>query len=227
MKKKAIVFDFDGTLCDSLPFVGRIVTEAISMFRTEPLTSEEEKKIQGPTEEGIINYLVEDKGKAKECYLRYLEKYSEGHDEYLGEFFPGIRNLLDDLLKRNVTLFLLTGRSKETTSISLAKLGAYKYFKAIYTGGIKGEVKDILLKELCSDFSLEAKDLFYIGDSTHDVSQCERVGVDILSVSYTNPSSFEKLEKINKGNVVTSVKELKERIDSYIWNPCKTPLFYE
>ena len=53
-KKKAIVFDFDGTLCDSFPLVAGKITEAIAMFRKEELTEEENNSIYGPTEEGII-----------------------------------------------------------------------------------------------------------------------------------------------------------------------------
>ena len=211
-KKKAVVFDFDGTLSNSFPLVAGKITEAIAMFRKEELTEEENNSIYGPTEEGIILKLIKDKGEAKECFLRYLDLYNEYHEELLPDFIPGIRELLEELNKRNIPVFLLTGRSKESTMITLTKFNAFKYFKAIYTGGLYGEVKEELLNELASIHHYNKEDLVYIGDSLHDVPQCRRANVDIISVSYANTDSYEKLEEINKGNVANTVEELKAKL---------------
>ena len=211
-KKKAVVFDFDGTLSNSFPLVAGKITEAIAMFRKEELTEEENNSIYGPTEEGIILKLIKDKGEAKECFLRYLDLYNEYHEELLPDFIPGIRELLEDLNKRNIPVFLLTGRSKESTMITLTKFNAFKYFKAIYTGGLYGEVKEELLNELASIHHYNKEDLVYIGDSLHDVPQCRRANVDIISVSYANTDSYEKLEEINKGNVAKTAEELKAKL---------------
>lgn len=211
-KKRAVVFDFDGTLSNSFPLVAGKITEAIAMFRKEELTEEENNSIYGPTEEGIILKLIKDKGEAKECFLRYLDLYNEYHEELLPDFIPGIRELLEELNKRNIPVFLLTGRSKESTMITLTKFNAFKYFKAIYTGGLYGEVKEELLNELASIHHYNKEDLVYIGDSLHDVPQCRRANVDIISVSYANTDSYEKLEEINKGNVAKTVEELKEKL---------------
>ena len=211
-KKKAVVFDFDGTLSDSFPLVAGKITEAIAMFRKEELTEEENNSIYGPTEEGIILKLIKDKGEAKECFLRYLDLYNEYHEELLPDFIPGIRELLEELNKRNIPVFLLTGRSKESTMITLTKFNAFKYFKAIYTGGLYGEIKEELLNELASIHHYNKEDLVYIGDSLHDVPQCRRANVDIISVSYANTDSYEKLDEINKGNVAKTVEELKAKL---------------
>lgn len=211
-KKRAVVFDFDGTLSNSFPLVAGKITEAIAMFRKEELTEEENNSIYGPTEEGIILKLIKDKGEAKECFLRYLDLYNEYHEELLPDFIPGIRELLEELNKRNIPVFLLTGRSKESTMITLTKFNAFKYFKAIYTGGLYGEVKEELLNELASIHHYNKEDLVYIGDSLRDVPQCRRANVDLISVSYANTDSYEKLEEINKGNVAKTVEELKEKL---------------
>ena len=211
-KKKAVVFDFDGTLSNSFPLVAQKITEAIAMFRKEELTEEENNSIYGPTEEGIILKLIKDKGEAKECFLRYLDLYNQYHEELLPDFIPGIRELLEELNRRNIPVYLLTGRSKESTMITLTKFNAFKYFKAIYTGGLYGEVKEELLNELASIHHYNKEDLVYIGDSLHDVPQCRRANVDIISVSYANTDSYEKLEEINKGNVAKTVEELKAKL---------------
>ena len=185
-KKKAIVFDFDGTLANSFPLVTKEITEAISLFRNEPLTDEETRTIYGPTEEGIILKLIKDEGLAKESFLRYLDLYNKNHDEMLPDFIPGVRELLEELNSKNIPIYLLTGRSKESSMITLTKFNAFKYFKAVYTGGLYGEVKEELLNELALKHHYNKEDLVYVGDSIRDVPQCRRAGVDIISVSYVN-----------------------------------------
>lgn len=211
-KKKAIVFDFDGTLANSFPLVTKEITEAIALFRKEPLTDEEARTIYGPTEEGIILKLIKDEGLAKESFLRYLDLYNKNHDEMLPDFIPGIRELLEELNSKNIPIYLLTGRSKESSMITLTKFNAFKYFKAVYTGGLYGEVKDELLNELALKHHYNKEDLVYVGDSIRDVPQCRRAGVEIISVSYANEKSYDELQKLNPGNVAKTVGELKAKL---------------
>lgn len=211
-KKKVVVFDFDGTLCDSFPLVVGKMTEALTEFRKEPLTEEESKNLYGPTEEGIIYRLFKDKGIAKECFTRYLSLYSRDHEKMLPSFYPGILDLLKELKTKNIHVYLLTGRCKETTSITLSKFDAFDYFKAIYTGGIDGEVKEIRLNELCETHHYKPEELIYIGDSLRDVPQCRKANVDIFSVCYLNMSNKEQLEEINPNNVCSTVEDLRNKI---------------
>ena len=214
--KKGVIFDFDGTLCLSFPLVVSKMVEAIEEFRNVPLTEEEQRSIMGPTEEGIINKIISDKGDAKKCFYRYLEKYYEFHDEMLKDFIPGIRKILEELNIKNIPVYLLTGRSKETTMISLVKLDAFKYFKCVYTGGLEGAVKTQRLKEICENHNLKPEDLIYVGDTISDVEQCKAVGVDIISVTYNDPSISSELEKINPNRVCKDVKELSDKINEFL-----------
>lgn len=211
-KKRAIVFDFDGTLCLSYPLCEGKLVEALSKFRSEELSEEEKRLINGPTEEGIIKVLIKNKGKARKCFYEYLRLYSKAHEELLKDFVPGMRELLEELNLKGVNVYLLTGRCKETTVISLSKLDGFKYFKSMYTGGIDGAIKDQTLKELAEDEELALDEILYVGDALSDVTQCKKVGVDIISVSYNDPLIHEKLEELNPGNVSKNVKELRAKI---------------
>lgn len=212
MKKKAVIFDFDGTLCHSFPLVETKIIEALEMFRQEPLTKEEQDSINGPTEEGIINRLISDPGKAKECFYEYLKKYDEAHQEMLPDFVTGMREFLQELKIKKVNVFLLTGRCKETTAISLSKLDGWDYFKAIYTGGLDGAVKDKTLNELSQNHHFEKEEMIYIGDTLSDIALCKKAGVDIVSVAYDEPEMYDALNQANPNNVVKNVKELRDKI---------------
>ena len=58
-------------------------------------------------------------------------------------------------------VILLTGRGKETLSISLAKLDAFKYFDGFYTGSTLGEVKCELLNELMEEYGFSNNEIVF------------------------------------------------------------------
>ena len=123
---------------------------------------------------------------------------------------------MEDLNSKNIPIYLLTGRSKETTMISLVKLDAFKYFKCVYTGGLEGAVKTKRLKEICDNHNFKPEELIYVGDTISDVEQCKAIGVDIISVTYNDPSISNELEKLNPNSVCKDVKELKEKINEFL-----------
>ena len=70
----------------------------------------------------------------------------------------------------------------------------------------------MVLLVLAEDEELALDEILYVGDALSDVTQCKKVGVDIISVSYNDPLIHEKLEEINPGNVSKNVKELRAKI---------------
>ena len=59
--KKVIVFDFDGTLCHSLPLVDKGFVDALTKYGTKEITGDEIKANFGPNEAGILYRLVGEK----------------------------------------------------------------------------------------------------------------------------------------------------------------------
>ena len=163
----------------------------------------------GPNEEGILKHFV--KNYSKEVFMTYLKLYRDYHAELLKDLFEGMRDLLKEIKDNNTKVILLTGRSLETTMISLTYLDAFKYFDSFYTGSKEKAVKDELLKEVMEDYKYNKEDILYIGDSLKDIEQCKLVDVDIISVSYDRPTNYETLVKANP-LTVKSVEDLKEEI---------------
>ena len=77
---KAIIFDFDGTLADTLPVCFYAFQAVFKEFDNIEVTSDEIKAMFGPSETGIIRENLIDKNHDKAIEL-YYEKYSEKHRE--------------------------------------------------------------------------------------------------------------------------------------------------
>lgn len=210
---KTLVFDFDGTLCHSMPLIDKAFNDAILKYGPKDLTNEQIKACFGPSESGILLKLVGQE-KHHDAFYEYLKSYEENHDLLPG-FLPGIEELLVKLKKEGFTIYVLTGRSIESTMISFSKLHAFKYFDDFYCGGLDKAIKDEKLIELCKDHNLKLEDLLYIGDSPKDVIQCKKVGVKIISAKYDNFESSDELESLNPGMVAENVAKLEYLINKY------------
>lgn len=211
--KKVVAIDFDGTLADSFGLINKSIIGACMELGVH-LEENDLKKYWGASEDGIfVNILGKEKG--PEGFKKYLEIYEKYHDDYLS-VTPNIEDLLKKLQEEGVALAYLTGRSMESSLISLKKLGLLSYFSRFYYGSPKGINKELNLVKLCGDYSVDPSEVVYIGDSVADVVSCKKANVDILSVTFNHTYSFERLNKANPGNVFDSVDKLSERLLSLV-----------
>lgn len=196
---KVVAFDFDGTLANSFDLVNKCIVEVLKEFNVN-ISEEEFYKVYGPTERGIfINLTDENKGKL--MFDRYMELYKKYHDEYLNKLHDGVIEVLNYLKERGVTVVLLTGRSYESTVVSLDKFNLNNTFKKIYTGSDKGVNKPDNFKQLFKDFNVTNEECIYIGDSLKDIKSCKEVGVKILSISINDGES--RLDQLKENNPLT------------------------
>ena len=129
---KAIIFDFDGTLANTLPVCDYAFQSVFKEFDNRDLTSGEVRAMFGPSEVGIIkeNLLHENKERAIELFY---EKYSEKHGELVAAN-QEIQDLLMELKKKGLKLGIVTGKAKRSLDISMKALRMEEMFDVIITG---------------------------------------------------------------------------------------------
>ena len=129
---KAIIFDFDGTLANTLPVCDYAFQSVFKEFDNKELSSGEVRAMFGPSEVGIIkeNLLHENKERAIELFY---EKYSEKHSELVAAN-QEIHDLLMELKKKGLKLGIVTGKAKRSLDISMKALRMEELFDVIITG---------------------------------------------------------------------------------------------
>ncbi|MBM7541190.1 HAD family hydrolase [Amphibacillus cookii] len=129
---KAIIFDFDGTLANTLPICFYAFQNVFQKFDNKDLSPEAIKAMFGPFETGIIkeNLLNANKEQAIEWYY---EKYAE-HHHALVEPNNDIVNLIKFLKEKGLKLGIVTGKAKRSLDISLEALQMENIFDVIITG---------------------------------------------------------------------------------------------
>lgn len=206
-----VAFDFDGTLAASFNLVNRCI---IQVAKDNGIFLKESDLIPyyGPTEEGMINNILKSDNRAN--FKKYLQYYSEYHNIELNRLNPYVNELLDHLKDKGVNIILLTGRSKESTDISLAYFGLNKYFTKVYTGSKNGSNKAFNFTKVMKDFSCSSKDIIYIGDSKKDVLECQKSNIKILSINFDN-ERLAKIKEINNFSY-SSFIELEKELNKYL-----------
>lgn len=183
-KYDTILFDFDGTVMDTNNV---IIQSWQHTFRTLQNREQDVEKIIstfGEPLETTIKYLFPDVPvqDAAEVYRSY-------HYDNFGELinvFPGIRELLRELKKRDYKVGLVTSRLRKTTMQGLEKYELASYFDVIVTADDTTKHKpdpepiNIALKRLGS---LPEKSMM-LGDTMFDMRCAKNAGVDPVLVGW-------------------------------------------
>ena len=210
---KAILFDFDGTLANTLPVCDLAFQHVFREFDQRELSSAEVRAMFGPSETGIIraNLKHADKDRAIE---QYYAKYLKHHTE-LVEHNAEIHDLLLDLKAEGLKLGIVTGKARRSLDISLEALGWERLFDAIITGDDvvrpKPDPEGVL--KILSQLNTEKNEALFIGDSDADILAGMEAGIVTVSVQWL--PDFQTLEFSAAPSfhflTVTDFKEALER----------------
>jgi len=210
---RGILFDFDGTLADTLPICLEAFRQAVEHHGGERLADEEIRSKFGPCETGVMTVLVPEA--PVESLASYHRLYEELHDS-LRSPFDGLAELLGELRRHGIKLGVVTGKGEKSLEISLRLIGLDRAFDALEPGCPYGPCKPEGILRILADWKMKPQDCLYVGDSIHDVSSARLVGMPIASVSWADPSSHETLGAAKPDFLFDSVEEFRSWILSEV-----------
>lgn len=181
---KAIIFDFDGTLADTLPICYDAFQNVFREFDNIDLSPKEIKAMFGPSETGIIkeNLINTNKEKAIELYYK---KYLENHSKLVKHNAP-IDEMIKYLWDNGVKLGIVTGKARRSLNISLEALQMDHFFDVIVTGDDVINPKphpEGVIKAL-SLLGVENNEAIFIGDSDADIQAGKEANVHTVGVQW-------------------------------------------
>lgn len=182
MNLQCIIFDMDGTLTRTNQLIFDSFNHIVRKYTGRVMKDEEITALFGPPEEGAIVQIVGEEH-LEEAMKEYLTFYRENHHR-LAKLYPGIRDVLDDIRRRNTRLALFTGKGTHTTQITLEEFGLTPYFELVVTGNDVVEHKPSSegIRKILDHFSLRPAEALMVGDSVADVNASHEAGVKIAAV---------------------------------------------
>ncbi len=205
---KTIIFDFDGTLADTLSVGVSIYNKIAHQYGcTEvPLEKVDELRARRPQE------FLRDYGvtflKLPRILLRMRSELIARMDSI--EAIPGIITELMKIKTEGYSLGILTSNSQDNARSFLERYFIASIFDFIFSDKhVFGKHKAI--KRLLKKNSLEQNDVLYVADETRDIEAARKAGIKIISVSW-GFNTKTVLETLKPDALIQTPKELLSAI---------------
>jgi len=181
----ALVFDWDGTLCDSTVPIASCMQSACLELGLRVPSLEEAKYVIGLGLADALAQLLPDLapahyGRLVETYRRHFAVH--GTQQVL---HGGMSELLDELAERGHILAVATGKSVTGLQQSLERAGLVGRFVALRTADVTAPKPDPrMLLELMEELDVTPERALMIGDTTFDLEMAARAGMPSLAIAY-------------------------------------------
>ena len=206
MTTKGLIFDFDGTLADTLPLCIRAFRSSIEPHLGRSISDAEIIATFGPAEEGTIKALIPDR--YQEGVSAYLTHYEQYHADY-PDLFPGIQSLLTELRAKHVRLALVTGKGERSAALSLTFYQLTPYFSAFGFGDPEINSKTRNINRIVADWNLLPDEVLYIGDAPSDIVACRKAGVPIVAAAWASTAEPDVLAELKPDGLFDSVDKFR------------------
>lgn len=180
--KKAVIFDLDGTLSDSIHSIKHCGDEAVAVFGYGPFSVEQYKLFVGDGAENLIKRMLIAAGDDSlthfsEAFARYKELFREGC-MYQVKPYDGIRELLAELKNKGVALAVLSNKPHTETIHVIETLFGKDLFDVI-----QGQKENVAIKpspagvfQILEQLALTPEDILYLGDTATDMKTGKSAG---------------------------------------------------
>ncbi len=203
MQKKTIIFDFDGTIADTMPYIFKVVNTMAADYGFQQISENEFEALREKSPFEIIAELHLPVLKipfalrrGKQLLNTYMKDVS---------YINGMDTVINSLKEKGFRLGILTSNSRENIDIFLKKYNL-NLFDFIYTeNNIFG--KQFSLRKILKQEKLDNNTTIYIGDEVRDVEACQIVNLDVISVTW-GFSSKKALEKYKPTFIAEKPEEL-------------------
>ncbi len=208
-----VLLDLDGTISDSSPGIGRSLQHAFSVCGYEPPTDAQVRAIIGPPFEVSLPTFGIPIDDIERVVLAYRDRY-EDIGLFENTVYPGIAEMLDELVAAGHMLSLATAKPEPTARRIIEHFGFTDHF-TIQAGATvevgmgrrtKAEVIDYALISLLLGPADLAR-VVMVGDRDHDVEGAHLNGIDCIGVTW-GFGSVDELDSAGAAVLVDSPGEV-------------------
>ena len=182
MTYKAVLFDLDGTLLDTLADLADATNAALAELGLPGHPLEAYKRFVGDGLENLVRHVMPQERLDEVSLARGIELTRH---EYAGRWaektrpYPGIPDLLDALSRRGIPMAVFSNKPDEFTRLCVARLLSGWHFSAV-----QGATPDLPLKPdprgacaIADRLGIAPGEVLYLGDTNTDMQTAVAAGM--------------------------------------------------
>lgn len=188
LKKPVLIFDFDGTLINTIDESIKFLNKKSKLLGFEKIDKKKEKFFRSVSLLESIGLL----GLSKWNLVKLLFQVRKNLNKKIPVIKPydHVVRGLNTLHKSGFTILIVTLNSKKIVKRFL-KFNKIDFFDEVISCNILMG-KERSLKKILKQYKITSREALYIGDEIRDVVACQKINMPIISVSYgmNNPENL-------------------------------------
>lgn len=203
-----IVFDWDGTLADSVAQIVVAMREAITEIGLPARTDAQMRDVIGLGLFEAVNALYPEMTRTEWARLveGYRHRYVANHQTT--HLFTGAEQVLTELAEQGYWLAVATGKSAKGLARSLDELSLQARFMATRTADkTASKPNPLMLEEILTDLDVPPARALMIGDTEYDLEMAANANVPRVGVSY-GVHAVERLQRHQPLAILDDIRQL-------------------
>lgn len=187
-----IIFDFDGTIVNSLPLAVKLYNQMAKKYKLRNLQESDISKLD--------KLSIAERMKLFDVPLYILPKLALEFKRDYRKFTAtlpeiiGIRELIMKLQELGYSLHIISSNAADNIKQFLSHANMEVFDNVYSSKALLG--KQTALNSVAKKLRIRKEQMIYIGDELRDIESCKKAGVEIIAVTW----GFDDLELLTAGN---------------------------
>ncbi len=182
MPQPTFIFDFDGTIADTMDVIVDIYNRSIALrFRCKPIAESDRPRLRGAHPRDVMREYGVTVFKLPLMVLRARAELARRIHEI--QPFPSMVQVLQSLESKGVTVGVLTTNSRTNVTRFFERHGLAHTFKFIYTNAFAFS-RHRTLRRIMRKHKLSPRDTIFVADEVRDIDAARAAGIRIAAVAW-------------------------------------------
>ena len=208
---KAVVFDLDGTIIDSLEDIHDALNKALTFYKKSVITIEDTKNYLGDGITMLVkraSKIFDDNNPLLQNIKQYYAAYYHEHCLIKTKPYNHVIDLLKELKGKGIKIFVLSNKPHLDT-LKIVKHYFNNLFDEVF--GCSDEAKKkpspVMLEYILNEYHLKSSEVLMVGDSPVDIKTAKACEIKSIACTYGFKSYLE-LAKSSPSYIVNDPKDI-------------------
>lgn len=214
MNFKAVMFDLDGTLLDTIEDIAEAVNTVLRALNSPTYEIADYKRMVGDgmrsLAERVLPPEMQDKEIIDQCVKLARSEFTKRWSNKTKPY-DGIPEMLNELTKRKIRLAVLSNKPDDLTKLTVAKYLPEWHFEIVIGArdGINPKPDAVSAIEIAKSMKLAPEDFLYLGDTDTDMKTAVNAGMYPVGVLW----GFREAEELLKNGAKVLIKKPQDLLE--------------